>query len=106
MVEVPWSPDLWLTPGFAKDKGRCYPGTDIIVVRLLGDFRALNFATEPLPPHIVKIYCLEHSMYHPWYLSHQYDRCRCRLWPLWAPPLSSHMAGNQVDLGGKWEGGD
>ena len=52
LVEVPFSEDLFISPGFVKVKpGRLQPGTSIPVVRLLGALQYLNAILLPAPAH-------------------------------------------------------
>ena len=59
MRDIQFSHDLWITQGFAKSKNRFIEDTDITAVRLLGDFRYLNAATEPPPAHFFHL-CPDH----------------------------------------------
>ena len=55
MRRVPFSHKYWITPGFAKKKGRSVTcpetGTEYAAVRCLGNFTALNACTKPPPAH-------------------------------------------------------
>ena len=51
--EINFEHGMWVSPGFGKSKGRTWPGTDIMMFRILSDLRKLNAAIKKPPAHWV-----------------------------------------------------